>query len=102
MSTPESPEFTKAVTEVKQLTEKPSNDELLTLYALFKIASGAEFNPDGMPSVFQFKERAKWQAWKKAIEEDGITDPAEAQKKYIELVEELKVKYQFDPNKTPE
>lgn len=46
--------------------------------------------------------RAKWKAWEAAYEEEGITDPTEAQKKYVELVEELKEKYEFDANKTPE
>lgn len=32
MSAPESPEFTKALVEVKQLTKKPNNEELLRLY----------------------------------------------------------------------
>lgn len=32
MSAPESPEFSKALVEVKQLTKKPNNDELLRLY----------------------------------------------------------------------
>lgn len=46
--------------------------------------------------------RAKWKAWEAAYEEEGITEPAVAQQKYVELVEELKTKYEFDPNKTPE
>lgn len=37
--------------------------------------------------------KAKYQAWKAAYEEEGITDPEEAQKKYVEFVEELKSKY---------
>ncbi|GFP53311.1 hypothetical protein ACSS6W_000815 [Trichoderma asperelloides] len=102
MSAPESPEFSQALIEVKQLTKKPNNDDLLRLYALFKIGKGFEFKKSEEPSRFSFENRAKWKAWEAAYEEEGITDPAEAQKKYVELVEELKVKYDFDPNKTPE
>ncbi|KAL7950243.1 putative acyl-coA-binding protein [Trichoderma barbatum] len=99
---PDSPEFSKAQIEVKQLTKKPSNDELLRLYALFKIGKGFEFKPSDEPSRFSFEARAKWKAWEAAYEEEGITDPAVAQEKYVALVEELKVKYEFDPSKTPE
>ncbi|KAL6896459.1 putative acyl-coA-binding protein [Trichoderma evansii] len=102
MSAPESPEFSKALIEVKQLTKKPNNDDLLRLYALFKIGKGFEFKKSDEPSRFAFEARAKWKAWEAAYEEEGITDPAEAQRKYVEFVEELKVKYEFDANKTPE
>ncbi|PTB70683.1 hypothetical protein BBK36DRAFT_1134023 [Trichoderma citrinoviride] len=102
MSAPESPEFSKALVEVKQLTKKPSNDDLLRLYALFKIGKGFEFKKSDEPSRFSFEARAKWKAWEQAYEEEGITEPAVAQQKYVEFVESLKEKYDFDPNKTPE
>ncbi|KAF3933787.1 Triakontatetraneuropeptide [Dactylellina cionopaga] len=102
MSAPESPEFARAIVEVKQFTKKPSNDDLLRLYALFKISKGFEFNPADEPGRFSFEARAKWKAWESAYKDDDITEPAQAQLEYVKLVEELKVKYDFDPNKTPE
>ncbi|PNP52063.1 hypothetical protein THARTR1_07272 [Trichoderma harzianum] len=43
--------------------------------------------------MFDMKGKAKYAAWKAAYEEEGITDADEAQKKYVEFVEELKSKY---------
>jgi diazepam-binding inhibitor (GABA receptor modulating acyl-CoA-binding protein) len=42
----------------------------------------------------QTQSAQTWRAWK-SVADTGIT-PEEAQTKYIELVEELKVKYGFD------
>ncbi|KAK1252777.1 hypothetical protein MKX08_003964 [Trichoderma sp. CBMAI-0020] len=95
-------QFNTAVVEVKKLTKKPSNDDLLRLYALFKIGNGFEFKKSDEPSRFSFEARAKWKAWEAAYEEEGITDPAEAQRKYIDLVKDLKGKYGYDENKVPE
>ncbi|KAL4729482.1 acyl-CoA-binding protein (ACBP)/diazepam binding inhibitor (DBI)/endozepine (EP) [Fusarium chlamydosporum] len=76
MSTP----FDKAVEDSKKLTSKPGPTELLELYA---------------------QGKAKYNAWKKAVEEDQLT-PEEAKSKYVELVEKLKEQYGYDANKVPE
>ncbi|CAI4210755.1 unnamed protein product [Parascedosporium putredinis] len=73
--------FQKAAEESKQLTSKPSNDELLELYALYK-------------------GKAKKGAWQKIVDE-GVT-AEQAQERYIALVEKLKGTYGFDASKQPE
>jgi diazepam-binding inhibitor (GABA receptor modulator, acyl-CoA-binding protein) len=44
--------------------------------------------------------KAKQKAWQKEV--DAGTSASSAEQKYIELVEKLKQKYGFDPNKKPE
>ncbi|KAL7963373.1 acyl-CoA-binding protein [Trichoderma compactum] len=92
MSYPETPEFLEAQKATEAFTQKPTNDELLRLYALFKIGKGFDLESSPKPGMFDMKGKAKYAAWKAAYEE-GITDPEEAQKKYVEFVEELKSKY---------
>ncbi|KAI9892488.1 MAG: hypothetical protein M1814_001445 [Vezdaea aestivalis] len=99
--TTKSPEFTKAVEDSRKLKEKPSNDDLLVLYALFK--QGTQDPPIDKaetPGIFDLKGKAKKAAWQKIVT-DGVT-PEEAQEKYVALVEALKEKHGFDPNKAPE
>ncbi|KAI7884401.1 putative acyl-coA-binding protein [Lichtheimia hyalospora FSU 10163] len=82
-----SAEFETAAKEVKDLTNKPSDKELLTLYALFKQATVGDVNTD-RPGGFDFKGKAKWDAWnelKGKSQED-------AEKEYIAFVEQLKAK----------
>ena len=45
--------------------------------------------------------KAKYAAWKSAVEEDKLT-AEQAQEKYIQHVEEYKAKYGFDADKEPE
>ena len=40
-------------------------------------------------------------AWQNMIDDENYTQE-QAQEKYIELVEELKKDYEYDPNKEPE
>lgn len=57
-------EFTQAQTDVKTLTERPSNDTLLDLYALFK--QGSEGDVQGKrPGMLDLVGRAKYDAWAK-------------------------------------
>ncbi|KAJ4134862.1 hypothetical protein NW768_004471 [Fusarium equiseti] len=79
--------FKKATEDSKKLTSKPSTDDLLELYALYKVANA--------------KGKAKYNAWKKAAVEDQLT-PEAAQSKYVELVEKLKVSHGYDADKVPE
>jgi len=96
-----SPEFETAVKQSKQLTSKPSNDDLLKLYAYYKQAlQDPPIEKAEAPGTFDLKGKAKKRAWQQVVD-DGVT-PEEAQTKYVALVEEMKVKYGFDDSKAPE
>ncbi|KAL3955750.1 hypothetical protein ACCO45_011313 [Purpureocillium lilacinum] len=92
--------FQKAVVDSKKLTSKPSNDELLDLYALYKVAIGEDISKAAAPGMFDLKGKAKKNAWQKVVDE-GIT-AEQAQERYVELVEKLKVSCGYDENKEPE
>ncbi|KIW66449.1 hypothetical protein PV04_05784 [Phialophora macrospora] len=92
--------FQKAANESRQLKAKPSNDELLELYALFKVANGEDISKAPAPGMFDLKGKAKHKAWQKEV--DAGTSAADAEKRYIDLVEKLKGQYGFDPSKSPE
>ncbi|RKO89988.1 acyl-CoA-binding protein [Blyttiomyces helicus] len=79
--------FAQAAIDVKALTYKPSNDELLKLYALFKQGIVGD-NETARPGMFDLQGKAKWDAWT-AVK--GTAKEA-AQAQYIELVESLKAK----------
>lgn len=76
--------FKDAQVRVNQLSERPSNDDLLKLYALFKQATEGDVNTD-RPGGFDFKGNAKWDAWKKV---EG-TSAEDAESQYITLVNQL-------------
>lgn len=80
--------FEKAAAEVKQLKSKPTDEEMLNVYALFKQATVGDCNTD-RPGMLDFTGKAKWDAWngKKGM----AKDTAEAD--YVTIVEELKAKY---------
>lgn len=76
--------FDEAQTRVKQLPERPDNDTLLKLYALYK--QGAEGDVNGeRPGFFDFVGVAKYEAWEKL---QGTTQD-EAMQRYIDLVDSL-------------
>jgi diazepam-binding inhibitor (GABA receptor modulator, acyl-CoA-binding protein) len=50
--------------------------------------------------MFDIKGKAKQKSWQKEV--DAGTKPADAEKRYVELVEKLKKAYGFDANKSPE
>ena len=81
-------DFQAAVASSKQLTKRPSNEELLDLYALFKQATDGDVSGD-RPGGFDFKAIAKFDAWvaKKGIQKE------QAMKEYIGLVERLVKEY---------
>ena len=81
-------EFQSAIARSKELTKRPSNEELLDLYALFKQATEGDVTGD-RPGGFDFKAIAKFDAWatKKGIQKD------QAMKEYIALVERLVKEY---------
>ncbi len=77
-------EFEKAVTRSKSLTERPSNEDLLKLYSLFKQATEGDVTGE-RPGGFDFKGAAKFNAW------DAIKglQPEEAMTQYVELMNRL-------------
>ncbi len=77
-------EFENAVAKSKTLTERPSNDVLLKLYALYKQATEGDVNTE-RPGGFDFKNIAKWDAWKK---QEGKSQEA-ACAEYVQFVNEL-------------
>ncbi|KAI2623688.1 acyl CoA binding protein-domain-containing protein [Xylaria nigripes] len=100
------PAFEKAAErESKQILKKPDNDELLSLYGLFKVGCSedvTEYQKGGAkePGMFDLKGKAKLRAWE-AIIDKGYS-ASEARVQYVAQVEKLKEKYGFDPNKEPE
>jgi len=100
MAAPQSDAFQQAVIDSKKLTKPPTSEELLELYALFKVSTGEDIKTAAAPGLFDLKGKAKRNAWRKVVDE-GIS-AEEAQERYVALVEKLKVTYAFDPNKEPE
>merc|ERR1711893_409028 len=80
-----SAEFTKAAEDVKNLKQSPANDELLTLYGLFKQATVGDCNTE-RPGMFDMKGKAKWDAWDSR---KGMST-ADAEQKYVDLSKQLK------------
>lgn len=81
-------DFNIAVTKSKELTKRPSNEELLDLYALFKQATDGDVSGD-RPGGFDFKAIAKFDAW---TSKKGITKE-QAMQHYINLVAKLQQSY---------
>ncbi|XP_067891240.1 acyl-CoA-binding protein [Heterodontus francisci] len=81
-------DFEKAAEEVKQLKSKPSDEEMLVIYSLYKQATVGDVNTN-RPGMLDMKGKAKWDAWdaRKGTSKD------EAMKMYISKVQELKEKY---------
>ncbi|KAK4109561.1 putative fatty acid binding protein [Canariomyces notabilis] len=100
MAPAQSEAFQKAVVDSKKLTSKPSNEDLLEIYGLYKVAIGDDFSSAAAPGMFDLKGKAKYNAWKKVVEE-GIS-AEQAQEKYVAKIEEMKTKYGYDANKEPE
>jgi acyl-CoA-binding protein len=77
-------QFEKAAADVKTLTERPDNDTMLRLYALYK--QGSEGDVKGAkPGFLDFVGSAKYEAWEKL---QGVSTD-QAMKKYIDLVKKL-------------
>ena len=77
-------QFEQAAKDVHSLAERPDNDTLLRLYALYK--QGAEGDVSGpKPGFFDFVGTAKYEAWAKL----AGTAQDEAKQKYIDLVKKL-------------
>jgi diazepam-binding inhibitor (GABA receptor modulating acyl-CoA-binding protein) len=78
-------EFEQAQADVKKLAQRPDNDVLLKLYALYKQGSQGDASGN-RPGVFDFVGRAKYDAWKAV----AGTAQEDAQREYVALVRDLR------------
>ena len=76
--------FQQAQIDVKTLTKRPTDEQLLNLYALFKQATDGD-NTTSKPGMFDIKGQFKCKTWneKKGMSKD------EAMQNYIDLVTKL-------------
>ncbi|XP_015594721.1 acyl-CoA-binding protein isoform X2 [Cephus cinctus] len=81
--------FEAAASGVKNLTKRPTDEELLEIYALYKQATVGDVNTE-KPGILDPMGKAKWDAWssKKGTSKDA------AKEAYIALSDSLKAKYQ--------
>ncbi len=81
-------QFKDAKSRVEKLSARPSNDQLLDLYAFYKQATEGDVAGD-RPGMFDLKGRAKYDAWAKR---KGVSKD-EAMKKYVALVDALEAEH---------
>jgi len=81
-------QFEQAVARSKELTKRPSNEELLSLYALYKQATEGDVSGE-RPGGFDFKGIAKYDAW----QELKGKSTADAMTQYVQLVNKLVEQY---------
>ena len=79
-----STEFDKAAQAVKALADRPDDQTMLQLYALYKQGSSGDVHGD-KPGFFDFVGTAKYEAWEKL----KGTNPEEACRQYVDLVRKL-------------
>lgn len=77
-------QFEQAQADVKTLSSKPSNDDLLFLYAHFKQASSGDCSGK-RPGMMDMVGRAKYDAWAKL----SGTSKDDAMQAYIDKVKAL-------------
>lgn len=82
MSTKE--DFESSVIRSKELSERPSNEDLLSMYGLYKQATVGDNNEE-RPGGFDFKAVAKYEAW---LKHKGKSKE-EARNGYIALIDRL-------------
>jgi acyl-CoA-binding protein len=84
MPEPLEQEFTDAQERVKKLPKRPSNDDLLALYSLYKQATDGDVGGK-RPGMLDLVGRAKYDAWA-SRRGTGRTD---AMRAYVDLVAKL-------------
>ena len=77
-------QFEQAAKDVQSLADRPDNDTLLRLYALYKQGSDGDVSGD-KPGFFDFVGTAKYEAWSKLKR----TAQDDARQKYVDLVQKL-------------
>lgn len=80
--------FIQAQERVETLTARPTNDELLNLYGLFKQATLGDCLQRS-PGIFDLKGQAKWKAW---MGRKGMPT-ADAADAYVKAVDDLLARY---------
>ncbi|XP_073838959.1 acyl-CoA binding protein 2 [Musca autumnalis] len=81
-------QFNAAAESIKTMTKRPTDEEFLELYALFKQATVGD-NTTDKPGMLDLKGKAKWEWWNK---QKGKSQEA-AKKEYIEFAAKLVAKY---------
>ncbi|MGQ0530629.1 MAG: acyl-CoA-binding protein [Panacagrimonas sp.] len=76
--------FEQAQKEIKTLTKRPSNADLLALYALFKQATEGDAK-GARPGMLDMVGRAKYDAWAQL----KGTGKEQAMQKYLDVVKGL-------------
>ena len=76
--------FAKALNEVKELTTRPDNKDMLALYANFKQATKGDYSGK-RPGMLDIAGRAKYDTWKKS----AGTSFEDAKQAYVDLVSKL-------------
>ncbi|XP_051812273.1 acyl-CoA-binding protein homolog isoform X3 [Acanthochromis polyacanthus] len=81
-------DFEKAAEDVKKVKTRPTNEELLELYGLYKQATVGDINTD-RPGLTDPKGKAKWDAWegRKGMSKD------DSMSAYVKLATEIISKY---------
>ena len=74
--------FERSAKKAWELPTRPSNEQLLELYALYKQATEGDCEGKARGGL---KERAKWKAWNKI----SGTSESDAMQSYCELVDSL-------------
>jgi acyl-CoA-binding protein len=77
-------QFKESKARVEKLSSRPSNDQLLDLYGLYKQATEGDVS-GSRPGLLDLKGRAKFDAWAKR---KGASKD-DAMKKYVALVDTL-------------
>lgn len=77
-------QFAAAAAQAKNLKERPDNDTMLRLYALYKQGAAGDVS-GARPGMFDFIGGAKYDAWAKL----KGTSSEDAMKKYVDLVKKL-------------
>lgn len=80
--------FAAAAKDVKTLSRRPDDADMLRLYSLFKQGSEGDVSGE-RPGALAFVDRAKYDAWAKL----KGTDQSKAMEQYVKLVERLKKTY---------
>ena len=78
--------FNEAVINSKGLPQKPSNDTLLQLYALYKQSTENELTARPPANPLDFVAKAKFDAWQQLKGKSQET----AMQEYVDLVAKLK------------
>ena len=76
--------FQAAVANSRNISQRPDNATLLTLYALYKQATEGDVTGD-KPGFGDLVGRAKWDAWNKLKD---LTQE-EAMQQYVDLIDSL-------------